>query len=153
MNAFALHPKEGCNGFFSNLVYLLNNVTANKIVGKYWVLHPSQYFPPILLAIYQYKHHFKNILNTFPNSKEIKYLSFSLREDAMVMGHVCGQTLKITVKNLLAPPWNTCKNWFAPPEMYTKKLFAPPPWNAYKKWFAPPWNVYKKWFAPPLKCI
>ena len=27
--------------FFSNLVYLLNNVTASKIVGKYWVLHPS----------------------------------------------------------------------------------------------------------------
>ena len=26
-----------------------------------------------------------------------------LREDEMVMGHVCGQTLKNTVKNLLVP--------------------------------------------------
>ena len=29
------------NGFFDNLVYLLNNVIATKIVRKYWVSPPS----------------------------------------------------------------------------------------------------------------
>ena len=32
--------------FFYNLVYLLNNVIANKIVGKYWVSPPSPLGPP-----------------------------------------------------------------------------------------------------------
>ena len=68
---------EGCNGFlifFYNLVYLLNNVIANKIVGKYWVSPPSplgprgsggktQYFPPILLAIYHYLIDIQDVLD------------------------------------------------------------------------------------------
>ena len=37
-------------------------------------------------------------------SRKIFNLFKKVREDAMVMRHVCGQTLKITVKNLLAPP-------------------------------------------------
>ena len=38
-----LPPKEGGNGFAFDLN---NNVNANKIVGKYWVLPPSSLGPP-----------------------------------------------------------------------------------------------------------
>ena len=38
-NGFYTPRSEGCNGLKKNynLVYLLNNVIANKTVGKYWV--------------------------------------------------------------------------------------------------------------------
>ena len=35
---YNLVKTRGVYGFFSNLVYLLNNVTAHKIVGKHCVL-------------------------------------------------------------------------------------------------------------------
>ena len=44
---YNLVKTRGVYGFFSNLVYLLNNVTAHKIVGNHCVLPPSPLGPPL----------------------------------------------------------------------------------------------------------
>ena len=69
---YNLVKTRGVNGFFSNLVYLLNNVTAHKIVGNHCVLK-TQCFPPILWAIYHY----------LINRRECKSIAPLVRRGAM----------------------------------------------------------------------